>query len=102
MAFSLGDLPEQPASNPEAGSLSYWGSLARSAIFGAQTVGQLLATDLTQLRMVIELGVTEFNFDLQRFLNSYEAYKQAYFRIRQEIDLLPAPSSFCKTTIKKR
>ena len=91
VAFSLGDLPEQPASNPEAGSLSYWGSLARSAIFGAQTVGQLLATDLTQLRMVIELGVTEFNFSLQRVLNSYDqAYKQAYFRIRQEIDLLPA------------
>ena len=91
VAFSLGDLEQEPAAAPEAGSLSYWSGVARAAIFGGQTVGQLLAADLQQLRMPIRLGVTEFNFTTARVIQGYhDAYHRALLKLRQQMDLLPA------------
>jgi NTE family protein len=91
VAFTLGELAQEPPTVPQPGSPSYWASLARSAIFGGQTLGQLLAADLKQLQMPIRLGVTEFGFTTARVRDGYnDAHKQALLKLRQQMEKLPA------------
>jgi predicted acylesterase/phospholipase RssA len=90
VGFSIVEPAEANPVPPAPGSLAYWISLGRSAVFGGQGVVQRFISDLLPVEMPIGIGVTEFDFTRQRGLDGYEeAYAVAMRRLSREIRLRP-------------
>jgi hypothetical protein len=90
IGFSIVEPTRANTAPPAPGSLAYWVSLGRSAVFGGQGVVQRFVSDLLPVEMPIGIGVTEFDLTLQRGLDGYEeAYAAAMRRLSREIRLRP-------------
>lgn len=91
LAFSLADEDDAPLAALRPDSLGYWSAVARSAVFGGQSVARRFTSDLCQVAMRVPLGVAEFDLSLARALDGYaRAYADAAFVIVREMRLRPA------------
>lgn len=90
LAFTLeGDgnveLPVSPGN-----TVAYVQALARSAIFGGQSVANNFVADLLPIAIPAGLGTTEFDFPLRRALDTYsQAYAVAGGKLGREIRVRP-------------